>query len=86
MKTTLEVIKRKLKEEKSAVYRRLIARIIPLIIGPTVCPTSIIILRKPIDVPTKSQGTSSQMRAEVDEITIAKPNPYPIERSSNIGK
>ena len=73
--TTLDAIKSKLSEAKSAVYCRLTERISPLIMGPSVCPTSIVVLKKPIDVPAKPLGTSSKMSAEVDEITIEKPNP-----------
>ena len=34
---------------------------------------------KPIEVPTKFDGFTSTMMGDVDEITMAKPNPYPIE-------
>jgi len=63
-----------------------IARIIPLIIGPRVCPTSIIMLRKPKDVPTNFEGAISEARGDVEEITNANPIPYPIESSNSVGK
>ena len=64
----------------------MIARIIPLIIGPSVCPTSIIVLRKPKDVPTKFEGATSAVRGDVEEITNANPIPHPIESSNSAGK
>ena len=66
------------------VYWKAEARTNPLTIGPSVCPTSIMVLRKPIDEPTNPAGASSLMSGEVEEITMAKPKPYPtaISRSS----
>lgn len=61
--------------EKTSVYWRLIANINPLIIGPTVCPTSIIMSRKPMAVPTNSLGVSSLINAGVAAVTVAKPIP-----------
>jgi hypothetical protein len=46
---------------------------------------SIMVLRKPIDAPIKLDGTISLISGDVEEITIAKPMPYPMESSSNIG-
>ena len=50
--------------------------------GPRTCPTSIMVLKKPIDVPTKLRGVKSHISGAVEEITMAKPNPYPIEIAS----
>jgi hypothetical protein len=84
-KMIAETIKRRLKEANSPAYCRVAARTTPLIIGPNVCPTSIMVLRKPIDAPIKLDGTISLISGDVEEITIAKPMPYPMESSSNIG-
>lgn len=62
-------------EENKPTYLKPVANINPLIIGPRVCPTSIIVLRKPIDVPTNSLAASSLIKAGVEAITVAKPNP-----------
>jgi dihydroorotase len=43
------------------------------------------VLKKPIDVPTKLWGVNSHIKGAVEEITIAKPKPYPIEIASNSG-
>ncbi|HSV49083.1 MAG TPA: hypothetical protein VLH35_02115 [Candidatus Acidoferrales bacterium] len=51
------------------------AKIKPLMIGPNVCPTSIIVAKKPIEAPTNVQGTKSQTIGEVDESTVAKAAP-----------
>ena len=47
----------------------------PLIMGPKVCPTSIIVSRNPMDVPINPFGTSSLIKAGVEAVTVAKPNP-----------
>lgn len=73
------------KEENSPLYCRILARITPLIIGPIVCPTSIMVLKKPMDVPIKLEGVSSHMSGAVEEITMEKPKPYPIEIASSRG-
>ena len=36
--------------------------------------------RKPIAVPVRFLGASSLTKAGVDEVTIAKPNPYTVDR------
>ncbi len=48
----------------------------PLIIGPSVCPTSIIMSKRPIDAPVISEGASSLTKAGVTAVTAAKPRPY----------
>ena len=75
MKTALDNTRRRLNEENIPKYCRLVPSINPLTIGPRVCPTSIIVLRKPMDVPTRCLGASSLISGDVDEITIAKPRP-----------
>ena len=62
------------------------ASIIPLIIRPRVCPMSIMVLRKPIEVPIKLGGASSHIRGDVEEMTITKPTPYPMEIASKNAK
>ena len=61
-------------------------KIMPLIIGPSVCPISIIMPSKPKEVPSKFEVTISHAKGDVDEITAEKPIPYPTERRSRIGK
>jgi len=46
-------------------------------IGPSVCPTSIIVARNPIEAPTKEGGTKSAIKGEVEESTAANATPYP---------
>ena len=84
-KTTPDTIKMRLRETNSPTYRKLVDRITPLTIGPSVCPVSIMVLRKPIDAPIKLGGAISLISGDVEEITAAKPMPYPTDRSSNIG-
>jgi hypothetical protein len=43
------------------------------------------VARKPNDEPINVDGTRSQIKGEVDEITMAKPSPYPMDRKSNNG-
>lgn len=57
----------------------------PLIMGPSVCPISIVVLRKPMDVPIRLVGVSSHIRGVVDDMTRAKPMPYPMERARSMG-
>ena len=47
--------------------------------GPNVCPTSMIVLRKPMPVPMRDLLVISLTSAGVDEVTIEKPIPYRIE-------
>ena len=61
------------------------APITPLNMGPSVCPTSIIVLKKPIEAPTKPDGTSSHISGEVDEVTNAKPKPKPTAKTISNG-
>ena len=61
------------------------ASIMPLIMGPSVCPMSIVVFRKPMEVPINLGGASSHIRGEVDEMTRAKPMPYPMEIRSRRG-
>ena len=82
-KTTAESASNIVSEEKSPLYCKIDARMTPLIIGPTVCPISIIVLKNPIDVPTRLIGVKSHIKGAVEEITIAKPKPYPIEITSS---
>lgn len=65
----------KASEGKTPIYCRFVASMNPLIMGPSVCPTSIIIERNPMDVPTNSFGASSVIKAGVEAVTVAKPNP-----------
>lgn len=67
-------------ERNSPTYPRLVPKINPPTIGPIVCPISIIVSRKPVEVPTNWLGTSSVIRGHVDAVTVAKPNPYINER------
>jgi ribosomal protein L1 len=60
---------------KTPRYWRHVTNIKPLIICPRGCPTPIIMSRKPMHVPVKTFGVSSQINAEVEAITIAKPSP-----------
>lgn len=60
---------------KRPVYRKLVASISPLITGPTVCPMSIVMSRKPMAAPTRSVGTSSLIKAGVEAVTEANPSP-----------
>jgi len=62
-------------ERKTPVYCRFVASIKPLTMGPIVCPTSIIVSRKPMDVLTSSLGVSSLIKAGVEAAAVAKPNP-----------
>ena len=64
-----------LRERKTPTYCRLVASIKPLIMGPSVCPTSIMVSRNPMDVPTSSLGVNSLIKAGVEDVTVAKPNP-----------
>ncbi len=84
-KTMPDTNKTKLRDANSPMYCKLAARITPLTIGPSVCPTSIMVLRNPIDAPIKLEGTISLISGDVEEITAAKPIPYATERSNSIG-
>jgi len=75
MKTTPDSTRRRLNEERIPTYCRLVANINQLMTGPRVCPTSLIVLRKPIEAPTRLAGDSSLIRGDVEEITIAKLSP-----------
>ncbi len=71
----MDIISSKLRERNMPKYRRLVAKITPLTIGPSVCPTSIMVDKNPIEAPTKAAGTKSQTIGEVDESTVAKETP-----------
>lgn len=58
----------------------------PVRMGPSVCPTSIIVLKKPMLVPTRLSCESSLARAGVEEVTREKPIPYVIEIRRRRGK
>jgi hypothetical protein len=73
--TALDETRRMLREVKSPIYPNALASMNPLIIGPSVCPISIVVARKPIEAPTSLGGASSLVKGDVDEITIANPNP-----------
>jgi len=75
----------RLSEGNSAVYCRLVAVINPHIMGPSVCPISIIVARKPMDAPTNSLGTSLLTKAGVKAVTVAKPKPYTAENKRRTG-
>ena len=53
----------------------MLERIIPLITGPTLWPMSMVVARNPSEEPIRVDGTCSQIRGDVDEITIANPSP-----------
>ena len=74
-KTAAEPANSTVSDKKSPLYCRTDARITPLTMGPRTCPISIIVLKKPIDVPTKLFGVNSIIKGAVEEITIAKPKP-----------
>ena len=57
----------------------------PLIMGPSVCPMSRVVFKKPIDVPSRLGGVSSHISGDVEEITMVKPMLYPMESMSNNG-
>ena len=63
------------KEVNSPLYCKTVARITPLIMGPIACPISIIVLKKPIDVPTGVSAVASHIIGAVEEIAMAKPKP-----------
>ena len=84
-KTAAETASNRVSDMNSPLYCRIEARITPLIMGPRTCPTSIMVFKKPIEVPTKFWGVSSHIKGAVEEITMAKPKPYPIEIASNSG-
>jgi len=65
----------RLREVKSPVYPNAVASIIPLTIGPSVCPISIVVARNPREEPISPAGANSLVSGEVEEITIAKPKP-----------
>ena len=68
-KTAMEKSIRRLSDDKRPTYCRF-ERITALIIGPRVWPTSIIMLRNPIDVLMRSLDTSSLMRGDVEEMSL----------------
>ena len=74
-KTTIEIASRKLRKRNIPAYRRLVAKITPLTIGPSVCPMSIVVDRNPIEAPTSEAGTKSQTQGEVEESTVANETP-----------
>ena len=74
----MEISSNRLRERNIPRYRRFVAKITPLTIGPSVWPISIVVERNPIDAPTKAVGTKSHTMGEVDESTVAKETPYPI--------
>jgi len=74
-KTTIEIASRKLRKRNIPAYRRLVAKITLLTIGPSVCPMSIVVDRNPIDAPTSEAGTKSQTQGEVEERTVANETP-----------
>lgn len=74
-KTAIDVTSRKLRDKNKPTYRRLVAKITPLTMGPIVWPMSIVVERNPIEAPTKVGGTRSQTMGEVDESTVAKETP-----------
>jgi hypothetical protein len=74
-KITLEVMSSRLSEAKSPAYWNADASMTPLMMGPSVCPVSIMVAKKPKEEPTKPVGASSVIRGEVEEITMAKPRP-----------
>ena len=74
-KTAAETPKSIVNDENSPLYAKTVDKIIPLAMGPTACPISIIVLKKPIDVPTRLLGVKSHIKGAVEEITIAKPKP-----------
>ena len=65
---------------------RLVPKMNPPIIDRSVCPTSIIVSRNPVEVPTSLFGASSVIKAGVAAVAVAKPNPYINDRSSRVGK
>ena len=73
------------RDVNSPVYARVVARIMPLIMGPRVCPMSIMVFKKPMDVPIKFGGVSSHIKGAVEEITRAKPMLYPMDMASSRG-
>ena len=56
-------------------YPKLVPRMNPPTIGPIVCPMSITVSKKPVEVPMNSDGASSVIRAGVDAVAVANPNP-----------
>ena len=74
-KTTIEIARSKLRKRNIPAYRRLVAKITPLTMGPSVCPMSIVVERNPIEAPTKVAGTKSQTQGEVEERTVANETP-----------
>lgn len=85
MKIMLVASSRALREMKISGYCRAVAGMYCVIVGPRYCPTSIIMARKPKDAPIRAGGTTSHINGEVDDITMANPSPYPVERRSNRG-
>ena len=74
-KTPAETTSSTVNDVNSPLYCKTVARITPLIMGPIACPISIMVLKKPIDVPTRLLGVNSHIRGAVEEITMAKPKP-----------
>ena len=66
-KTTIEIAIRKLRKRNITSYHRLVEKITPLTIGPSVCPISIVVDRNPIEAPTSEAGTKSQTKGEIEE-------------------
>lgn len=55
----------------------------PLTMGPSVWPISIVVERNPIEAPTKVTGTRSQTIGAVEESTAAKEIPYTTANKSS---
>ena len=62
-------------EMKRPKYPKRVPRMKPPAIGPIVCPMSITVSRKPVDVPMNSDGANSVISAQVGAVAVAKPNP-----------
>jgi hypothetical protein len=78
-KTTVARSNTRPSEGKTMVYCNpcciLIPSMKPLIVGPRVCPTSIIVSMNPMDVPMSSFGTRSLMSGCTELMTVARPSP-----------
>jgi hypothetical protein len=49
-------------DRNSPTYPRFVPKINPLIMGPTVCPISIIVSRKPVEAPTNRLGAAPLLK------------------------
>src|SRR5271157_2298112 len=83
-KTTQAESRTRVGDRNRPKYPKLVPRMNPPIIGPIVCPTSIIVSRKPVEAPTNWLGASSVIKGHVDAVAVAKPNPYTSESSKII--